>query len=70
MSRWELGVVLIFALCAASGCSSVPAYQRGQLAAPSMQPGYARSPAREHVHAVHEGAMGGNLEASSGCGCN
>jgi Domain of unknown function (DUF4266) len=53
-----------------SACTPVMAYERGHLAAPTMQPAYAESPARAHVRGVHEGALGGDLGVSSGCGCN
>jgi hypothetical protein len=54
----------------AIGCGNVASYERGKLAHPTMSPAHAGSPAREHVYAVQEGAMGGNGQAASGCGCN
>jgi len=57
-------------LLGAAGCSSVAAYERGKLAHPTMSPTHAGSPAREHIYAVQEGAMGGADQAASGCGCN
>jgi hypothetical protein len=48
----------------------VAAYDRGRLAHPSMQTVHGTSAARDHVHAVQEGALGGSMQASSGCGCN
>ncbi len=64
-----------FSLCllvaaASSGCANVAAYERGKLAHPTMAPSDAISPAREHVYAIQEGAMGGTVGAASGCGCN
>jgi len=53
-----------------TACSSVAAYQRGRLAHFTMQPNDARSAARAHIHAIQEGASGGDVSASSGCGCN
>lgn len=53
-----------------SACANVAAYERGKLAHPTMAPGDADSVAREHVYAIQEGAMGGAVGASSGCGCN
>jgi hypothetical protein len=35
-----------------------------------MDAEFGSSEARDHLHAVHEGATGGLLGASSGCGCN
>jgi hypothetical protein len=53
-----------------SACANVAAYERGKLAHPTMVPSDAASPAREHVYAIQEGAMGGSLGVASGCGCN
>lgn len=51
-------------------CVHVAPYQRERLAHHSMvEPQYAGS-AEMHVRAVHEGAVGGQIEAVSGCGCN
>lgn len=59
----------IFLLCA--GCTHVKPYQRGSLAHPTMSGSSFSAPAAEHVHAVHEGAVGGGgANAESGCGCN
>lgn len=62
-------VTVLFALLLA-GCADVHAYQRGRLAHPSMNPSDAASMGQEHVYAVHEGATGGHVGATSGCGCN
>ena len=51
-------------------CGSVAAYERGKLAHPTMSPSDGTSVAREHVYAIQEGAMGGSVGVSSGCGCN
>jgi hypothetical protein len=61
---------VVGALLGAAGCANVAAYERGKLAHPTMKPGDASSVAREHVYAIQEGAMGGAVGASSGCGCN
>jgi hypothetical protein len=61
-------VLVVLALSAA--CTHVAPHERGRLAHPTMSPSDGRSLAREHVHAVQEGASGGEIGASSGCGCN
>jgi hypothetical protein len=60
-------LVLAFA---ASGCASVPVYERGRLAHPSMVTSDLAHPSEEHVRAVQEGAIGGGFTAGTGCGCN
>ncbi len=75
MMSLRLGRVLVLAsivlsVFALTGCSHVAAYQRGRLAHPTMSADDASSAAAEHVYAVHEGAMGGSVGATSGCGCN
>jgi hypothetical protein len=61
---------LVSALSTCAACGPVAAYQRGRLAHPSMQLGEMTNAAEAHVNAVHEGATGGAVGASSGCGCN
>jgi hypothetical protein len=62
---------LAIALAVASAaCAEVAAYDRGRLAHPTMAPEDGASLSRQHVHALHEGAAGGELLTSSGCGCN
>jgi hypothetical protein len=51
-------------------CAHVPPYARERLAHPTMQMRDLSGSAEAHVHAVHEGATGGAVGASSGCGCN
>jgi hypothetical protein len=51
-------------------CAEVAPYDRGRLAHPTMAPDDAASLGLDHVRALHEGAAGGELSASSGCGCN
>jgi hypothetical protein len=52
------------------GCTHVAAYDRAQLAHPTMTTADLDGPAAGHVHSVHEGATGGGSVAASGCGCN
>ena len=54
----------------AFGCTHVAAYDRAQLAHPTMTTAELDGPAAGHVRAVHEGAIGGGSVAESGCGCN
>jgi hypothetical protein len=72
MDRWKaLVAVCAGTLCVGLGaCAKVPAYQRERLAHPTMRPDYGQSLARQHTHAIHEGAQGGDLGMTSGCGCN
>jgi len=62
-------VVLIFSVIA-SGCAHVHAYERGRLAHPRMDPADAASVGQRHMQSVQEGALGGDDNAVSGCGCN
>lgn len=59
----------LMALCA-NGCGNVAVYERAKLAHFTMDPSDATSVGQEHVYAIHEGAMGGTVGATSGCGCN
>jgi len=68
--RAFLPLVAAAALSTCAACGPVAAYQRGRLAHPSMQLGEMTNAAEAHVNAVHEGATGGAVGASSGCGCN
>lgn len=68
--RSLLSLVALTAATLVSGCANVAAYQRERLAHPTMNAAHAQSVALEHVRAVQEGAMGGELGAASGCGCN
>ena len=63
-------VAYVVVALAAAGCTRVAPYQRTRLAHPSMTQTSVVSPAEQHVRAVQEGAIGGNLDATSGCGCN
>lgn len=51
-------------------CAHVPPYARGRLAHPTMRMQDMSGAAEAHVYSVHEGASGGAVGASSGCGCN
>ena len=53
-----------------SACAHVPAYDRAQLAHPTMTTTDLSRSAEEHVRAVQEGAIGGGFAAGGGCGCN
>jgi hypothetical protein len=52
------------------GCTHVAPYERAKLASPGMTETDLDGPAALHVHAVHEGAIGGGPLYESGCGCN
>jgi hypothetical protein len=62
--------VVLLSFLSASACAHVPVYARERLAHPTMQLEDPAGPAEAHVNSVHEGAAGGGVEASSGCGCN
>jgi Domain of unknown function (DUF4266) len=67
----KLTVLLASTLVLGSlGCTHVAAYDRAQLAHPTMTTAELDGPAAGHVRAVHEGAAGGGSVAESGCGCN
>lgn len=59
---------LLVVTCAA--CTRVAPYQRSRLAHPSMIQTDSAGAGEQHVRAVQEGAVGGSLDATSGCGCN
>ena len=65
-----LFIALFSVFLTSVACGPVAPYQRGRLAHPSMQLGEMTNAAEAHVNAVHEGATGGAVGASSGCGCN
>lgn len=67
--RLSIAAACLFAL-GTGACSSVAAYQRGNLAHFTMKPSDASSVGRAHVYAIQEGATGGEVGAASGCGCN
>jgi hypothetical protein len=57
-------------LLLATGCTHVPAFQRGRLAHPTMLLQETAGPGEAHVYAIHEGAVGGGAAVEGGCGCN
>ena len=57
-------------LATASSCVRVRPYERELLSHPTMLLSEPAGPAELHVHAVHEGAVGGGSGAEGGCGCN
>jgi hypothetical protein len=63
-------VTLCALTLASSACAHVAPYERERLAHRSMLETQYIGPAESHVRAVQEGAIGGQLEAVSGCGCN
>jgi len=67
-----LGLALSAALVGASGCATVPPWQRETLAARSMQldADPLAAELQEHTHEVREGASGGAGAGGGGCGCN
>ena len=70
MSRSVLSRAVLCVAAVVAGCAHVPPYARERLAHPTMQMDDMSTAAEAHVHAVHEGAAGGSVAASSGCGCN
>jgi hypothetical protein len=70
MSGKLVRLVLLAALSLpAVACVHVKPWERGKLAHHTMVEDLS-GPAEEHVHAVHEGAVGGSTGAGGGCGCN
>jgi hypothetical protein len=59
---------LSFLPCTA--CAHVRAYERGNLARPTMTTSDIAPPSEAHVRAVQEGAVGGGGATGGGCGCN
>ena len=63
-------LLLLACLFSVGACARVAPYERGMLAHPTMSAADLTGVGEEHVHAVHEGAMGGGFSAGGGCGCN
>ncbi len=63
-------VALLATVLGEAACVRVQAYERAQLAHPTMTTSDLARPAEEHVRAVQEGAVGGGFSAGGGCGCN
>jgi hypothetical protein len=53
-----------------SACTHVQAYERGNLAHPTMTTAPTVGVGAEHMYATQEGATGGGAAAEGGCGCN
>jgi hypothetical protein len=62
--------LLVLMLPGLAACSFVKPYERSRLSHPSMASGRLVGPGEAHVHAVHEGATGGDVGAEASCGCN
>lgn len=69
-SPFSFVVTVVLCALGACACAHVAPYQRERLADPTMALDDMSGAAEGHVHAVHEGAAGGTVAASSGCGCN
>lgn len=66
-----VGVALVGAVgTVGAGCARVAPYERSRLAHPTMTEGDPAGPGEQHLRAVNEGATGGNLDSTGGCGCN
>lgn len=63
-------IILMSCLLLVGACQHVAPYQRERLAHHSMVELQYAGAAEMHVRAVQEGAVGGQVEAVSGCGCN
>ena len=64
-------LLVVLALVAfTAGCESVPAWDHGRLAHPTMTVEEISHGLDGHVRAVSEGATGGVSGAGGGCGCN
>jgi hypothetical protein len=67
---WTRPLVAVGCVLWASGCVRVAPYERARLANRTMAAGFGETRAQDHVRSVHEGATGGAIGVSSGCGCN
>jgi hypothetical protein len=70
MKRCLLFFFYLASLLPSMACANVAAYERGNLAHPTMTSADIAPPSEEHVRAVQEGAIGGGTSAGGGCGCN
>ncbi len=64
------GLIALFLVWGAAGCTQIAAYERGRLAHPTMASEEDFGAGRAHLYAVQEGAAGGSVTRASGCGCN
>jgi hypothetical protein len=62
--------LLIAGVIGIAGCATVPPYERGPLAHPTMKTSDPAGVGEAHARAIQEGAMGGGFEVGGGCGCN
>lgn len=71
MSRIKLMLMLSIFGMAISGCSTVAAWERGNLAKPQMalDPTPLQSALRNHTYGSREAASGGDAGSGGGCGC-
>ncbi len=67
-----LKVACIALLVLVQGCSSVPAYQRGNLSKLEMAwtPDHQDATLQKHIYFAKEASSGGAEPAGGGCGCN
>jgi hypothetical protein len=65
-------VLVLIALLALGGCTSVQPWEKGNLAKPEMTFGGDRLETRylDHVYTSREAASGGAGVGGGGCGCN
>ena len=65
-------IFLLSAYVFVAACGSVPAYDRENLAKPTMNLEHEgqQTSFRAHVHDSREGATGGHGSTGAGCGCN
>ncbi len=70
--RRMLAVMLALALAGCASFDPPQAWERGELARPSMQFDYDRLDARTqaHIYTSKEGTFGGYGVGGGGCGCN
>jgi hypothetical protein len=63
-------LLLLLVALSSIACEQVRPWQRTHLAHPTMSIEDPRGPAEAHVHAIQEGAAGGEGGSGAGCGCN
>jgi hypothetical protein len=65
-------VLVVIALLALAGCTTVQPWEKGNLAKPQMTFGGDRLETRylDHVYTSREAASGGAGVGGGGCGCN
>jgi hypothetical protein len=72
LSSRFVGLAVILAAGAASGCANVQPWQKGNLAKPQMafDPDPLDARFQDHTYFSKEGAAGGKGVGGGGCGCN